>query len=147
MLANYLKTVLGNYPWLTKATTLDYHRKLPLTILTLPELALWELHGTLGGGVIHPPWISPFRAKILGIKYTNLYIYINRDTMYNFSPSPLKMWVLEPIWFWVSDDKNGDFENFTKEKSRFLSFRSPPKFNRRSDWPQIFFKRTTMDIC
>ena len=52
-----------------------------------------------GGGVIHPPWISPFRAKILGIKYTNLCLYINRDTLYNFSPSPLKMWILEPIQF------------------------------------------------
>ena len=43
--------------------------------------------------------------------------------------------------------KKLEFENFTKEKSRFSSFRSLPKINRSSDKLQLFFKMTVMDIC
>ena len=38
-----------------------------------------------------------------------LYINTNRHTMYNFSPSPLKMWILAQICFWVFNDKEREF--------------------------------------
>ena len=66
--------------------------------------------------------------------------------MQNFSPKVLKMWILEPFQFWVADSKNQEFENFTKEKLRFLTFLSPPKINRSSDLNQLFLKLTTKDI-